>query len=90
MVNMSTSIGRDFGKKSPDFLEPMVCAVKQKEATLCQTQTQQHNTHKSASVHVPAGLGFAVFVFFSSLFCVYIKIGYTGQSWIALLPELPL
>lgn len=31
-----------------------------------------------------------VFVFFSSLFCVCIKIGYTGQPWVALLPELPL
>ena len=46
VVNVSTSIGRDFGKMSPDFLEPMVCAMRQTEATLCRHRRsrKKHNS----------------------------------------------
>lgn len=89
MVNVSTSIGRDFGKKSPDFLEPVVRAAKQREATFCHAQTQQKEVaHKMASVRIPASLGFGVFLFsFFPPLCVWMDAPVCpGMSC---LPELP-
>lgn len=58
-------------QKNPDFLGPVVCVEKQREATLYQAQAQQKEVaNKMPLVHVPAGLGFGLFLFAFFQLCV--------------------